>query len=73
MPPLSPRPAQAPFEGIASPPLSQVPDAYYSNDDIEILYSVVSRAQEILSNLSEGEQLATNALFSAYDEEENVV
>ncbi|EGY22634.1 uncharacterized protein VDAG_04072 [Verticillium dahliae VdLs.17] len=68
MPPLSPRSAQAPFEGIASPPLSQVPDAYYSNDDIEILYSVVSRAQEILSNLPEGEQLATNALFSAYDE-----
>ncbi|KAG7108451.1 Regulator of V-ATPase in vacuolar membrane protein 1 like [Verticillium longisporum] len=57
MPPLSPRSAQAPFEGIASPPLSQVPDAYYSNDDIEILYSVVSRAQEILSNLPEGEQM----------------
>ncbi|KAI0837281.1 hypothetical protein F5Y06DRAFT_271250 [Hypoxylon sp. FL0890] len=40
----------------------------YSDDDIRLLYQIVVRAEEILSDLTPSSRLPTHALFKAYDE-----
>ncbi|KAI1472119.1 Sfi1 spindle body protein-domain-containing protein [Daldinia caldariorum] len=40
----------------------------YSDEDIRILYEIVVRAEEILSELTPSSRLPTHALFKAYDE-----
>ncbi|KAI1135315.1 hypothetical protein F5Y05DRAFT_395222 [Hypoxylon sp. FL0543] len=40
----------------------------YSDDDIRLLYAIVIRAEEILSELTPSSRLPTHALFKAYDE-----
>ncbi|KAI1411649.1 hypothetical protein F5Y13DRAFT_200628 [Hypoxylon sp. FL1857] len=40
----------------------------YSDDDIRLLYNIVSRAEDILSELTPSSRLPTHALFKAYDE-----
>ncbi|KAI8959477.1 Sfi1 spindle body protein-domain-containing protein [Daldinia sp. FL1419] len=40
----------------------------YSDQDIVILYKIVNRAEEILSELTPSSRLPTHALFKAYDE-----
>ncbi|KAF6835862.1 hypothetical protein CMUS01_05609 [Colletotrichum musicola] len=67
MPSLPHRPALAPRDGISSFASFQSSDSYYSNEEIAIIHDVVSAAQDNLSLLPEGERLATNALFQAYD------
>ncbi|ROT43357.1 hypothetical protein SODALDRAFT_327550 [Sodiomyces alkalinus F11] len=68
MPSLPSYPALAPQDAISSSTSYAASESYYSNEDIRILHDVVDRAQEILFELPEGERLATNALFRAYDE-----
>ncbi|OLN95303.1 hypothetical protein CCHL11_04812 [Colletotrichum chlorophyti] len=68
MPSLPHRPALAPRDGISSFASGQSSDSYYSDRDINILHHVVATAQENLNLLPEGERLATNALFQAYDD-----
>ncbi|KAE9573119.1 hypothetical protein CGMCC3_g10918 [Colletotrichum fructicola] len=67
MPSLPHRPALAPRDGISSFASIQSSDSYYSNEEIAILHDVVTAAQDNLDLLPEGERLATNALFQAYD------
>ncbi|KAK1565981.1 Sfi1 spindle body protein-domain-containing protein [Colletotrichum navitas] len=67
MPSLPHRPALAPRDGISSFVSVQSSDSYYSDEEIAILHDVVAAAQENLELLPEGERLATNALFQAYD------
>ncbi|GKT49458.1 uncharacterized protein ColSpa_09639 [Colletotrichum spaethianum] len=67
MPSLPHRPALAPRDGISSFVSVQSSDSYYSDEEIAILHDVVTAAQENLELLPEGERLATNALFQAYD------
>ncbi|KAH0431702.1 WD repeat protein [Colletotrichum camelliae] len=67
MPSLPLRPALAPRDGISSFASIQSSDSYYSNEEIAILHDVVTAAQDNLDLLPEGERLATNALFQAYD------
>ncbi|WYZ37430.1 hypothetical protein EsH8_II_000936 [Colletotrichum jinshuiense] len=67
MPSLPHRPALAPRDGISSFVSVQSSESYYSDGEIAILHDVVSAAQENLNLLPEGERLATNALFQAYD------
>ncbi|KAI1381113.1 hypothetical protein F4677DRAFT_117195 [Hypoxylon crocopeplum] len=53
----------------ASPPGSLAEEGKaYSDQDIEILYGIVTRAEEILSELTPSSRLPTHALFKAYDE-----
>ncbi|KAI1799361.1 Sfi1 spindle body protein-domain-containing protein [Daldinia bambusicola] len=40
----------------------------YSDEDIQILYQIVVRAEEILSELTPSSRLPTHALFKAFDE-----
>ncbi|KAK1723825.1 Sfi1 spindle body protein-domain-containing protein [Colletotrichum acutatum] len=67
MPSLPHRPVLAPRDGISSFVSVQSSDSYYSDHEIAILHRVVTAAQENLELLPEGERLATNALFQAYD------
>ncbi|KAK1979017.1 Sfi1 spindle body protein-domain-containing protein [Colletotrichum cereale] len=67
MPSLPHRPALAPRDGISSFVSVQSSESYYSDEEIAILHDVVAAAQENLELLPEGERLATNALFQAYD------
>ncbi|OHE91593.1 hypothetical protein CORC01_13102 [Colletotrichum orchidophilum] len=67
MPSLPHRPVLAPRDGISSFVSVQSSDSYYSDHEIAILHNVVTAAQENLELLPEGERLATNALFQAYD------
>ncbi|KAK1639607.1 Sfi1 spindle body protein-domain-containing protein [Colletotrichum phormii] len=67
MPSLPHRPVLAPRDGISSFVSVQSSDSYYSDHEIAILHHVVTAAQQNLELLPEGERLATNALFQAYD------
>ncbi|TDZ23114.1 hypothetical protein Cob_v004068 [Colletotrichum orbiculare MAFF 240422] len=67
MPSLPHRPVLAHRDGTSSFASLHNSDVYYSNDEIAVLYDVVSAAQGNLNHLPEGERLATNALFQAYD------
>ncbi|UQC74325.1 uncharacterized protein CLUP02_00973 [Colletotrichum lupini] len=67
MPSLPHRPVLAPRDGISSFVSVHGSDSYYSDHEIAILHRVVTAAQENLELLPEGERLATNALFQAYD------
>ncbi|KAF9869323.1 WD repeat protein [Colletotrichum karsti] len=67
MPSLPHRPALASRDGISSFSSVQSSDSYYSNAEIRVLHDVVAVAQDNLDDLPEGERLATNALFQAYD------
>ncbi|KAL3421052.1 hypothetical protein PVAG01_07497 [Phlyctema vagabunda] len=46
----------------------RAPGIYYTNEDVEILHSIVNAAEELLPTLPERERLPTGALFAAYDE-----
>ncbi|KAH8906534.1 Sfi1-domain-containing protein [Coniochaeta sp. PMI_546] len=43
-------------------------EPYYSNEDIRLLHEIVTTGEEILPNLPERDQLATNALFQAAEQ-----
>ncbi|GJC82424.1 hypothetical protein ColLi_05262 [Colletotrichum liriopes] len=60
-------PSAGPRDGVSSFVSVQSSDSYYSDEEIAILHDVVTAAQENLELLPEGERLATNALFQAYD------
>ncbi|KAI1084388.1 hypothetical protein F5B20DRAFT_524697 [Whalleya microplaca] len=59
-PPLSPAPP--------APPAPALNQEEYTDDHIRMLYEIIQRAGDILSELTPSSRLPTHALFKAYDE-----
>ncbi|KAI1474130.1 Sfi1 spindle body protein-domain-containing protein [Daldinia eschscholtzii] len=58
----------APPPAMSSAQLLAMERDKYSDEDIRIMYEIVVKAEEILSELTPSSRLPTHALFKAYDE-----